>query len=361
MKFVMSNNWDFFLSLVRLGIENSNKVLMSETVNWEVLEALAVEQGLSAVMVDGIERLPEGQRPPKQVLLQWIGESLQGFEYRYELYCRTIAEMAAFYNEHGFKMMILKGYACSLDWPKPEHRPCGDIDIWQFGQQKVADAVLVKEKSIKIDKERNHHTVFYWRDFMVENHYDFINVHHNKENPELEKVFKELGEDDSFSIEVYGERVYLPSPNLHALFLLRHAMAHFVATGITLRQLMDWAFFAKAHGKEIDWLWLEGVLEKFGMRRLYDIFNAICVEDLGFSVSTFPRVQFEPSLKERVLKDILEPEYNNDLPKNFFRRVVYKWKRWKANGWKYELCYNESRSSAFWHGVWMHLMKPKSI
>ena len=28
-------------------------------------------------------------------------------------------------------------------------------------------------------------------------------------------------------------------------------------------QLMDWAFFAKAHGKEIDWLWLEGVLEKF--------------------------------------------------------------------------------------------------
>lgn len=362
---VLVSHQNLFLALVRLGVGNITSrgidAQLFDNIDWLALEDFAAQQGLSAILVDCIEKMPEGQRPPKQVLLQWIGESLQGFEYRYELYCRTIAEMAAFYNEHGFKMMILKGYACSLDWPKPEHRPCGDIDIWQFGRQKEADAVLVKEKSIKIDKERNHHTVFYWRDFMVENHYDFINVHHNKENPELEKVFKELGEDDSYSIEVYGERVYLPSPNLHALFLLRHAMAHFVATGITLRQLMDWAFFAKAHGKEIDWPWLEGVLEKFGMRRLYDIFNAICVEDLGFSVSTFPRVQFEPSSKERVLKDILEPEYNNDLPKNFFRRVVYKWKRWKANGWKYELCYNESRTSAFWHGVWMHLMKPKSI
>lgn len=142
---------DIFLSLVRLGVGNEavhgswgkvHGLEDSGSVDWNALEDLAAKQGLSAVMVDGIEKLPEGPRPPKPVLLQWIGETLQGFEYRYELYCRTIAEMAAFYNEHGFKMMVLKGYACSLDWPKPEHRPCGDIDIWLFGQQKDADKVL---------------------------------------------------------------------------------------------------------------------------------------------------------------------------------------------------------------------------
>lgn len=349
-----------FLGLVRLGIGHHGAGIPLN-VEWNTIENLAAEQGLSAILVDGLEKLPWEQKPPKPVMLQWIGEVLLGYEYRYEQYRKAIAELAAFYNEHGFKIMVLKGYACGLDWPKPEHRPCGDIDIWLFGAQKEADEMMIRKNGLEIENGQHHHTIFYWHDFMVENHYDFINVRHNKENPELEKVFKELGKDDSYSIEVYGERVYLPSPNLHALFLLRHAMAHFVATGITLRQLMDWAFYAKAHGNEIDWTWLEGVLEKFGMKRLYDLFNAICVEDLGFSVNTFPRVQFEPSLKERVLKDILEPEYNNDLPANFLRRVVYKWKRWKANGWKYELCYNESRSSAFWHGVWMHLMKPKSI
>ena len=53
-----------------------------------------------------------------------------------------MAELTAFYNSHGFKMMLLKGYACGLDWPKPEHRPTVDIDIWFLGQQKEADVVL---------------------------------------------------------------------------------------------------------------------------------------------------------------------------------------------------------------------------
>lgn len=349
-----------FLSIVRLGIGHNSYPLLCP-LDWEALESLASQHGLSAVLVDGVERLPEGQRPPKPVLLQWIGETLQGFEYRYELYRRAISEMASFYNEHGYKMMVVKGYACSLDWPKPEHRPCGDIDIWQFGQQKEADAALIKEKGVDVDNSHQHHTVFSWRDFMVENHYDFINVHHHKSNAEFEKILKELAQDDSHSVDVYGEKVYLPSPNLHALFLLKHTMMHFASEGISLRQLIDWGFFVKAHGKDVDWPWLEGVLDDFGMRRLYDIFNAICVEDLGFEVSLFTRVQFEPVLKDRVLNEILNPEFSEELPKSVFRRVAFKIRRWKGSAWKHELCYKDSMWSAFWSGVWNHLIKPSSI
>lgn len=168
---------EFFLSLIKLGIGNASVAQVPEQIDWNALEELAVQQGLLAVMVDGIEMLPEDKRPPQPVLLQWIGETLQGFEYRYELYRRAIAEIAGFYNSHGYKMMLLKGYACGLDWPKPEHRPCGDIDIWQFGQQKEADAALAasskfQDSGSKIDSSHHHHTVFSWRDFTVENHYD---------------------------------------------------------------------------------------------------------------------------------------------------------------------------------------------
>ena len=350
-----------FFSLVRLGIGNASAARMPENIDWNALEALAAQHGLSAVLVDGVERLPDGQRPPKPVLLQWIGETLQGYEYRYELYCRTIAEMAAFYNEHGFKMMVLKGYACALDWPKPEHRPTGDIDIWLFGQFKETDEALAKEKGLEIDRSHHHHTVFYWRDFMVENHYDFINVHHHKSNVVFERILKELAQDDSHCVDVYGEKVYLPSPNLHALFLLKHTMMHFAAEGITLRQLIDWAFFVRSHGKDVDWPWLEGVLDDFGMRRLYDVFNAICVEDLGFEVRLFTRVQFEPMLKDRVLNEILAPEFPDELPKSVFRRVFYKLRRWRGSAWKHELCYKDSMWSAFWSGVWNHIIKPSSI
>lgn len=80
-----------FLSLVRLGIGNTHAVQMPKDVDWKVLEDLATRQGLPAVMVDGIERLPEEQRPPKMMLLQWIGETLQGYEYRYQAYRKAIA------------------------------------------------------------------------------------------------------------------------------------------------------------------------------------------------------------------------------------------------------------------------------
>ena len=390
---------DIFLWLVRLGIgrelvsgfkvqgsspsTNSDPSLsLFSAVDWEAVKALAERQGLSGVVADGIECLPKEVRPPKPVMLQLIGEVQQNYEYRHELYRRAIAELAGFYNSHGFKMMVLKGYACALDWPKPEHRPSGDIDIWLFGEQKEADAALKssefrdesletveKVRKVEIDNSHHHHTVFYWRDFMVENHYDFINVHHHRSNAAFEKILKKLGEDDSHSVELYGEKVYLPSPDLHALFLLKHMMLHFASGEISLRQVLDWGFFVKAHGNEVDWKYVTGVLEEFGMMEMFGIFNAICVEELGFQPIESLKLIVESqlgsrefkALKERVLSEILSPEFVGETPSALIPRIVFKYRRWKANGWKHRLCYRESMWSAFWSGVWNHLLKPGSI
>ena len=349
-----------FLSLVRQGIGH-HKDAVSPEIDWQAIETLANQHGLAAIVIDGIEQLPDASRPPKEVLLQWIGETLQNYEYRFELYQRTIAELAGWYNAHGYKMMVLKGYACSLNWPKPKHRPCGDIDIWLFGKQKEADALLAKERGIKVDESHHHHTVFDWQGFSVENHYDFVNVYAHKSSAELEKIFKELGLDDSHYVEVNGEKVYLPSPNLHALFLLRHMVSHFAAAEISLRQVLDWAFFVEKYTKEVDWGWLLSVLTDYHMMEFFNLINAICVEDLGFGVDIFPSVQFLPSLKDRVLNDILEPEYTAAEPKGLFKRLVYKFRRWQGNAWKQKMCYGESRWSAFWSGIWAKILKPASI
>lgn len=351
---------DSLFYLVRLGV-GQTAYPVPDNFDWEHLYALALRHQLLAIVVDGIGNLPVDQRPPRDLLLKWIGEVLHDYEQRYEMYSRAIGEMAGFYNRHGYKMMVLKGYACSLDWPKPEHRPCGDIDIWLFGQQKEADSLLEREKGLLIDNSHHHHSVFLWRDFSVENHYDFINVYHHKSHKRLEQLFKELASDDTHYEEVYGEKVYLPSPNLHALFLLKHTMLHFVSGEITLRQLLDWALFVERHTKEIDWGWLEKTLDEYGMMPLYQLFNAICVEDLGFSSQLFPSVQFNPSLKDRVLTEILEPDQVHNGNRCLVLRMVSTFRRWKDSAWKHELCYKESMWSAFWSGVWGHLLKPKSI
>lgn len=367
-------NSQSFLSLVRLGIGHQASSVKIE--DWGSIKALADEQGLSAVILDGLntdsstnsEQVSTNlaNTMPLQMKLEWIGEVLQNYEQRFASYKNAIGSLAGFYNKHGYKMMVLKGYACCMDWPKPEHRPCGDIDIWLFGQQDAADKELAtrykaQNPSFIIDNSRHHHTVFEWKGFTVENHYDFVNVHYSQSNSDIENIFKKLGEDDSYNVEVNGEKVYFPSPNLHALFLLRHAMVEFASSGITLRNIIDWAFFVKSHGKEVDWEWLTDVLEEYGMDQLYYVFNSICVEDLGFNVNMFSNKQVKPFLKDKVLGELLIPAIPNKKPQGLFQRIIWKYDRWMANEWKRELVYKESSESIFWSGIWHHLMKPKSI
>jgi len=350
------------LSVVRQGIGHESRVLFQE-IDWPAIKALADAHGLSAIILDALNTGSTNLQDsiPVQMKLEWIGEVVQSYEGMYAAYVNAIGNLANFYNQHGYKMMVLKGYGSSLNWPRPEHRPCGDIDIWQFGKQKDADAVLANEKGVKIDTSHHHHTVFEWDGFSVENHYDFINVHHHKSNAEFEKILKQLGEDDSHFVVLNGEKVYLPSPNLHALFLLKHLMMHFAAEGIMLRQVVDWGFFVENHSKEIDWDYVVDVLNRFGMFQMFNVINAICVGDLGFDVRYFPSVQFDPNLKDRVVNEILEPQYSASVPKGIYSRIVFKINRWKANEWKHRLCYNDSMWSAFWSGVKSHLLKPSSI
>lgn len=356
----MQSSKDIFLTLVRSGIGHETEPIPNQ-VNWSEIKALADRQGLSAVVLDGIERLPNGNRPSKNITLPWIGEVVSNYEQRYHQYCNAIASLASFYNSHGIKMMVLKGYACSLDWLKPNHRPCGDVDIWLFEKQQEADRLLKIEKKITIDNSHHHHTVFSWKDFLVENHYDFENVHHHKSSMLIEKIFKELGKDDTHMTVVNGQNVFLPSPNLHALFLLKHSMTDFAAFYVTLRQVLDWVFFVEKHGKEVDWNWLLKILDEFHMRDFFDCVNGICVEDLGFDSNIFPYVKYNQILKDRVLSDILSPKFSRGEPKCLFPRLVFKYRRWLGNSWKHQMCYNESMWSAFWSGLWGHLMKPSSL
>ena len=354
----MPSSKDVFLSLVRMGIGHTAEPFPNQ-MNWSEIKALADRQGLSAIVLDGLDQLPNENRPPKDIALPWIGEVVNNYENRYRRYCEAIASLAGFYNGQGIKMMVLKGYACSLDWPKPNHRPCGDIDLWLFGKYREADEIMTRECGIQIDSSHYHHTVFDWLGFMVENHYDFIDISTRGSSRELELVLKDLGKDASYAVELNKAIINLPSPNLNALFLIRHMVDHFTSVSINLRQLLDWAFFVKRYSNEIDWAWLSSLLEKFHIKDFYNCLNAICVVDLGFSNSIFPPLQYDSLLKEKVLKDILYPEFTAEEPRGFIKKMFYKYRRWQGNAWKQELCYPERRFSVFFLSLKTHLIKPQ--
>ena len=129
------NLQDFFISLVRLGI-GLNDSFPLKTVDWTAMKALAEEQGLSAVVLDGIEKLPVTSRPPQELLLEWIGETLQS-ESIYETQQKEAVRMANLFQNNGIRTYVLKGAVVAECYPKPSHRPSVDMDCYLLPEKAI--------------------------------------------------------------------------------------------------------------------------------------------------------------------------------------------------------------------------------
>ena len=351
-----------FLQLVRLGIGHSVSSPLTK-VDLAAMKELAAKQGLSAVVLDGLNDVRSKRSDvrcsslqEKILLAEWIGEVHQFYEQRYEQYIQAIAELASFYQELGIRMLLMKGYACSLDWPESNHRPCGDIDIYLFGEKERADKLICERLGIRVDEEYHKHSHFTFHGITVENHGKFINDITHKSNIRFENLLEELlKEEEHCLIESPIDNCLLPPPTWNALFLLRHAGEHFASCEITLRHIIDMGTFFKAHHDEINWERVLKAYEDEGMKHFYDSVATICVRDLGFEPQCFCGYNHNEKLADKVLADIFA--IKKDLPKSMIgidtvgKRVRYgidKSQRWWQNRWKYKLVYKESLWDSFW-------------
>lgn len=327
---------------------------------WREIYRLSLRQGVLALAWDGIKLLPEAVRPPQDLRLQWA-VNVDRIEKVYRRQKAAIASLAGFYREHGIPMMLLKGHGLSLFYPVPEHRPCGDIDIWLYGRQPEADKLVAGKWGIPVDVHKEHHTTFDVDGIMVENHYDFVNTLTHASNARIERLLKRCAAEPGEEVSIGGAGVFLPPAQFNALFLLRHAAMHFAAVDIGLRHVVDWYVFVARYHDRIDWPALNAAARDAGMMPFVNSLNAICIDYLGLDAGFFPRFAHDAELEERVLNDILTPEFSVEQPSGLLPVVWFKTRRWWANRWKHRMVYDEGLAGAFVRSVWAHLKRPQSI
>ena len=180
--------------LVRLGIGHSKMCSIPKVMDWQEVFRLTKEQGVTAIVLDGINRCYKNEIEVDidfQTKMEWIGLVAQ-MEQQYKLHEKHLRELAAFYKKHSIKMMVLKGYGLSKNYNEPSYRPCGDMDIYLFGEQEKADHLIHDELDIVVDKSHHHHTVFQFQGETIENHYDFLNIHVRPTNKRIETKLKSL-------------------------------------------------------------------------------------------------------------------------------------------------------------------------
>lgn len=300
-----SNLHAAFLSLVRMGIGCSAN-LISEGLDWKSLEALALQQGLFAIIVDGVESLGQTSRPPKEVLLRWIGFVMQA-EMRYSTQQKSASQMASLFHDNSIKTYVLKGSVVAVCYPKPTHRVsadfdcflaplCGSFDVWSLGND------IISAKGIVISTDYYKNSTFYLPGLTVENHKFLTPFRGNKKLARLERVLQTMLLQDKEEDRFEGTWLYMPPVMVSALFLIEHAYSHFLHEGLTWRHVLDWAMFSKKHHDDIDWLTLEGKIDEYGFRRFYNSYHRLGLYLLG-AISEYDLTMND----KRMLADVWAP------------------------------------------------------
>ena len=350
------------LHLLLLGLSGKIKesvIDIKYDIDWYFVYALALRQGITAILLDAISKLPNEVRPSKPILLQWIGQATM-MERMYARHKERIASLAELYRQRGIRLLLLKGYGCSLGYPKPEHRPTGDIDVYLFGKQEEADALVEKCLGIKVHREYHKHSTFNYGGVEVENHAKFIDDVSHKSNIRFERILMSILE--KYECEPSGiDNVLIPSPTFNALFLLRHTGEHFASNEITLRHVLDVGTFFQKYHSQIDWSLVFKVYKEERMLRFFNAIATICVEYLGIEAACFASddkqyiYQSDTTLADRILSDIFEKKdvlpmstVGIDTIGKKLKYAIDKSYRWWRNHWKYQLVYNENLAESFW-------------
>lgn len=350
----------FFL-LLRRGIGVSKEVVLPRPIDWAKIYDVATQQGLSSVILDGIEKLPEQQRPEKSVFLQWIGGAFSE-ESQYNVQWKSACELALLLKHKGIRTYVLKGNVVSECYPVPKHRRSMDLDCFllpEMGSEDVWEKSneIIEHAGFIVKRDYYKNSTWFLPGLVVENHRWLTPFRGNKRLMELEELLQRLFREESVSFVFESSCLYRPPVMVSALFLIEHAYSHFLHEGLTWRHVLDWMMFSRKHQEKINWTQLDKWIDEFGFRKFYDSYMTLGKFLLG-------EVE-EDNLSDKdrmMLADIWAPLDLHETIHGVKGKLALVGNTWRAR-WKYKSFSSLSMIQALWIQVKGYLFdkNPKVI
>ena len=358
-------------TLLRLGLsitmteeEDLSNFIMLSSEQWSQLGDLARKQGVLGIMLDGVDKCQVSgfkfQFPMPQMLrLEWIGEVLQ-IEQRNRQQIAVMNDLAGRWKQQGCRVMVMKGQANGVFYPKPEHRNSGDIDCYLFDDYARGNEIA-RQEGANVDESWYKHSVINYKGETFENHQYFVHTRDGKRGKRLNEELVEQLKDKSEEIKVIpGTVVEMPSMQWTAMFLTYHACAHFISEGLRLKQILDWAMFLKTHQEDVDWVAFYAFCDRNHLRVFADEMNTIAEKYLGVRIKfKVESLEFRASpYTEKIMHSALyDDDYVFNSGKSGWANRLHLVKNMFRYRWKYEEIYQTSVWKQLWWYVSGYLFK----
>ena len=275
-----------FLELLQISIGSRDTLSSVPSVaKWNALYEESEKQSVLGFMLAGIERLPKGQRPPQELLLQWIGVG-QLIEQQNKHVNERCVDLATFFADSGFRSCILKGQGNSLMYPNPMSRQPGDIDIWIDGSKD--DIVSFVHRKYPNAKVTERHAEFpLYADVEVEVHYKPsvpLSVKYDKRLNEYWESVKDEQFLHNGSLPNGAGEICYPTIGFDIVFQIAHMMKHFFSEGLGMRHIVDYYYVLRsAHDAGLKVKEYSDVISHLGMKRFAEAVMWVLVEACGMT------------------------------------------------------------------------------
>lgn len=255
---------EILLELLRSSIFDKSPIIPeNEKIDWDALMNLASEQCLLVWVWDGINKLPKELRPSRVQAISW-GLSAQEIIQDYDHKKQVLSQIINICSQNNIRVLLLKGIALSLLYPKPQYRASGDIDIFLLDNQYEKGNILLCKDEYSFGGK---HSFFPFNGIMIENHMSIIDTY-TRRQVKIEK-FLETGLKDAV---LTHDGYWVQAPFFHLMHLLVHTLSHidyYSLYPLPIRNVLDFGMFLKEYSKVIDTNELEKTLKRFRLEKSF--------------------------------------------------------------------------------------------
>lgn len=289
---IHDSNTNAFFALIRAGLwtELEKWVSLVGSVDWDEVYLMASEQAVLGLVLAGIDCLPNEQRPPKVLLLQWIGE-IQMLEQQNQAMNQFIAKLVEKMRHFGIYTLLVKGQGIAQCYERPLWRCCGDVDflLSEDNYNKAKEVLLPMASSSETEEKYGKHLGMTIDDWTVELHGTMRCGLSRKMDSVIDQTQKDCFCGGNVRSWMNGEtHVFLPSPDNDIILVFTHFIKHFYKEGVGLRQICDWCRLLWTYRETINVAKLKNRLRSAGLMTEWKAFSFFAVEYLGMPVEAMP-------------------------------------------------------------------------
>lgn len=233
---------EMFFALIQVAVGKRDRLPAAPTQGmWGALFEEARRQAMAGLLYGAVEKLPDDQRPPKMVLLEWyaLTERIRSMNRKMNA---CAVETHRFFEEKGVPNTIMKGQAMARLYDQPLLRTPGDIDIWLSGKRMD---ILRLAASMGPVKGLTHHHVHFplFADIDVEGHTRSSCFYDPIHNARFSRWARRMA-PAQFAHEVElpegAGRIAAPTADYDRVYILQHIYHHLFGEGIGMRQFADY-------------------------------------------------------------------------------------------------------------------------